>query len=168
MPTTEVRLVDPATGTDSPEAGELWVRGPQVSSGYLADADTAAAFEGDWFRTGDLASVDGAGIFRIEGRLKELIKYNGYQVAPAELESLLLTHPAVSDAAVVGVADSRTGEIPKAFVVANRPLDAVELMDWLAPQVAPYKKVRQVEFVESIPRSTAGKILRRMLVAPAP
>jgi acyl-CoA synthetase (AMP-forming)/AMP-acid ligase II len=164
LPNTEVRLVDPASGADSAERGELWVRGPQVMRGYLSEADTAAAFEGDWFRTGDLATVDDGGVFRIVGRLKELIKFNGYQVAPAELESLLVSHPSVADAAVVGVADLRAGEIPKAFVVAKRPVEGQELMDWLADQVAPYKKVRELEFVERIPRSPTGKILRRLLV----
>jgi acyl-CoA synthetase (AMP-forming)/AMP-acid ligase II len=163
LPSTEARLVDPATGEDAPE-GELWVRGPQVMAGYLDNpAETAATVvEGGWLRTGDIARVDGD-VFRIVDRLKELIKYKGYQVAPAELEALLLTHPDVLDAAVVGVPHAEGGEAPKAFVVSPVPTDPNTLMAWIAERVAPYKKVRSVEFIDAIPKSPSGKILRRLL-----
>ncbi|HWO63785.1 MAG TPA: AMP-binding protein [Umezawaea sp.] len=163
LPSTEVRLVDPATGADS-EEGELWVRGPQVMAGYLDDPEATAAtvVEGGWLRTGDVARIDGA-VYRIVDRLKELIKYKGYQVAPAELEALLLTHPDVLDAAVVGVPHPEGGEAPKAFVVSSTPTDPDLLMEWVAARVAPYKKVRSVEFVDTIPKSPSGKILRRLL-----
>jgi acyl-CoA synthetase (AMP-forming)/AMP-acid ligase II len=167
LPNTEARLVDPATGRDAAPgaAGELWVRGPQVMTGYLdnpaATAETIVA--GGWLRTGDLVRIDDDGLYWVVDRLKELIKYKGYQVAPAELEALLLTHPAVRDAAVVGIPHAEGGEAPKAFVVASGPLTSVELRDWVAERVAPYKKVRAVEFVDEIPKSPSGKILRRLL-----
>lgn len=163
---TEARLVAPGTDEDvAPgEPGELLIRGPQVMAGYLNDpAATAAAITGGWLHTGDVARVDAGGVFWITDRLKELIKYKGYQVAPAELEAVLLTHPRVLDAAVVGVPHAEGGEAPKAYVVAGGPLDAGELMTWVAQRVAPYKKVRAVEFVTEIPKSPSGKILRRVL-----
>lgn len=167
MPSTEARLVDAVTGRDSApgEPGELWVRGPQVMAGYLdnpaATADTLV--EGGWLRTGDIVRIDEAGNFWVVDRLKELIKYKGYQVAPAELEALLLTRPDILDAAVVGMPHPEGGEAPKAFVVPRTAIAADELMRWVAEQVAPYKKIRAVEFVPEIPRSAAGKILRRLL-----
>jgi acyl-CoA synthetase (AMP-forming)/AMP-acid ligase II len=166
VPGTEARIVDPATGEDVPdgESGELWVRGPQVMAGYLDDPGaTAATVVDGWLRTGDIARVDADEVYWIVDRLKELIKYKGYQVAPAELEALLLTHPDVLDAAVVGVPHAEGGEAPKAFVVTARPLDGDALMDWVAERVAPYKKIRAVEFIAEIPKSPSGKILRRRL-----
>ncbi|WP_235921276.1 AMP-binding protein [Lentzea tibetensis] len=148
-PGTEARVVEPGTDSDA-EVGELLVRGPQVS----ADG---------WLRTGDLVSVDEHSRFYVRDRIKEMIKYKAYQVAPAELEALLCRHPGVADVAVVGVPDAAAGEIPKAFVVAAHEVDPVELMRWAAERVAPYKKIRQVEFVDEIPRSVSGKILRRLL-----
>ena len=161
---TEARLVDPATGADA-NPGELWVRGPQVMAGYLDDpaATAATIVEDGWLRTGDIVRVDDDGIWWVVDRLKELIKYKGYQVAPAELEAVLLTHPSVLDAAVVGVPHAEGGEAPKAFVVPDGALDADELMAWVAERVAPYKKVRAVEFIAEIPKSPSGKILRRLL-----
>ncbi|MFC4463772.1 AMP-binding protein [Streptomyces xiangluensis] len=167
MPSTEARLVDPVTGDDCDpgQPGELWIRGPQVMAGYLDNpAATAETLVADgWLRTGDIVKVDESGNFWVVDRLKELIKYKGYQVAPAELESLLLTHPEVRDAAVVGMPHAEGGEAPKAFVVSSAPLDPDDLMTWVAERVAPYKKVRAVEFVSEVPRSAAGKILRRLL-----
>ncbi|MER6221820.1 AMP-binding protein [Streptomyces sp900105755] len=167
VPNTEARLVDPVSGQDAGpgEPGELWVRGPQVMAGYLHNpAATAETVVDDgWLRTGDIVRVDENGVFWVVDRLKELIKYKGYQVAPAELESVLLTHPDVLDAAVVGVPHAEGGEAPKAFVVTARALDASELMAWTAERVAPYKKVREIEFIDEIPKSPAGKILRRLL-----
>ena len=167
-PSMEVRIVDPGSGADVPvgEPGELWARAPQVMAGYLNDPDaTAATLDGEgWIHTGDLGYADEDGYFYIVDRLKELIKYKAYQVAPAELEALLLTHPAVADAAVIRSPDEDAGEVPKAFVVARVPVDADELMAWVAERVAPYKKIRKVEFIDVIPKSASGKILRRELI----
>jgi acyl-CoA synthetase (AMP-forming)/AMP-acid ligase II len=167
MPSTQGRLIDPATGRDCRpgEPGELWVRGPQVMAGYLNNpaATAETLVDGGWLRTGDIVRADGSGNFWVVDRLKELIKYKGYQVAPAELESVLLTHPDVRDAAVVGIPHAEGGEAPKAFVVPAAPVDPDELMKWVAERVAPYKKVRAVEFVAEIPRSATGKVLRRAL-----
>lgn len=171
---TQARLLDPGTGADvdvpdegASEPGELLIRGPQVMKGYLnrpdATADTLDA-EG-WLHTGDVATVTHDGVFRIVDRLKELIKYKGYQVAPAVLEAVLLEHPAIADAAVIGVLDEDGQEVPKAFVVrqTDAELDADSVMAHVAAHVAPYEKVRQVEFIDAIPKSTSGKILRKDL-----
>ena len=167
VPNTECRLVDPDSGADVPagERGEVWVRGPQVMKGYLnnAEATTATLDPEGWLHTGDVATVGEDGQFEIVDRLKELIKYKGFQVAPAELEALILTHPQVSDVAVVGVPDPEAGEVPKAYVVGDG-LDADELMEWVAGQVAPHKRIRAVEAIDEIPKSPSGKILRRVLV----
>ena len=172
---TESKLVDPETLEEVPlpsegvsEVGELWVRGPQIMAGYLNKPEqTAEALPGDgWLRTGDLANADPEGNVHIVDRLKELIKYKGYQVPPAELESVLLSHPEIADAAVVGVHRASDGEeLPKAFVVAQRgsALNEQQVMDFVAERVAPYKKIRIVEFVQGIPKSSTGKILRREL-----
>jgi len=168
---TECRLVDPESGKDvgTGEVGELWVRGPQVMKGYLGRAEaTAEMITADgWLRTGDMATVDANGDWYIVDRLKELIKYKGYQVPPAELEAVLLTHPAIADAAVIGVRDAEGEEIPKAFVVlaAGQNLSGDEVIEYVAAKVAPHKKVRQVEFIEAIPKAASGKILRKDLRA---
>jgi acyl-CoA synthetase (AMP-forming)/AMP-acid ligase II len=126
---------------------------------------TAQAIDPDgWLHTGDIASVDEHGTVRIVDRIKELIKHKGYQIAPAELEALLLTHPAIADAAVIGIPDEQAGEIPKAFVVPSAPLTGEEVTAFVAERVAPYKKIRAVELVEEIPKSPSGKILRRVLI----
>jgi acyl-CoA synthetase (AMP-forming)/AMP-acid ligase II len=168
LPNTECRIVDVATGEDVPagEHGELLIRGPQVMKGYLNNPQaTALAIDpAGWLHTGDIATVDEQGSVRIVDRVKELIKYKGYQVAPAELEGLLLTHPAIADAAVIGLPDERAGEVPKAFVVPSAPLTPEEVTAFVAERVAPYKKVRAVEIIEEIPKSPSGKILRRVLI----
>jgi len=163
---TEGRLVDPETGADTDAAGEIWIRGPQVMRGYLADDEATAhtLTEDGWLKTGDVARLEDGEVFRIVDRVKELIKYKGYQVPPAELEALLIGHPAVADAAVIPIPDEAGGEAPKACVVAaGEELDADELMAWVAERVAPYKRIRAVEVVDEIPRSASGKILRRLL-----
>ncbi|MBN8425438.1 AMP-binding protein [Microbacterium esteraromaticum] len=176
VPNTEARIVDPETGVDvdvpaegPSAAGELWLRGPQIMSGYLNRPEaTAEMLDADgWLHTGDIATVTSDGIFRIVDRLKELIKYKGYQVAPAVLEALLLEHPLIADSAVIGAYDEDGQEIPKAFVVrqADADLSAQDVMDFVAARVAPHEKVRQVEFIETIPKSSAGKILRKELRA---
>ncbi|MEU6644886.1 AMP-binding protein [Saccharomonospora sp. NPDC046836] len=165
-PNTEARLVHPGTDTDVEpgRTGELLIRGPQVMLGYLDNEEaTASTVTDGWLHTGDLARVDADGVFWIVDRLKELIKYKGYQVAPAELEAVLLSHPHVLDAAVIGMPHAEGGEAPKAFVVADGGIGAGEVLAWVAERVAPYKKVRAVEFVDTIPKSPTGKILRRVL-----
>src|SRR5262249_17469269 len=148
------------------QTGEIYVRGPQVMKGYLNNPEaTARTIDAEgWLHTGDLGYADDDGWLYVVDRLKELIKYKGYQVAPAELEAVLLAHPAVADAAVVPSPDERAGEVPKAFVVLKTAATADDLVAFVAARVAPYKKVRRVEFVEQIPKSPSGKILRRILV----
>ncbi|MET0700080.1 MAG: 4-coumarate--CoA ligase family protein [Mycobacterium sp.] len=175
VPNAVSKIVDPETGAEIglPEsglsaAGELWFSGPNVMAGYLGnDTATAETIDAEGFlHTGDLASVDRDGCIYIVDRLKELIKYKGYQVPPAELEALLLTHPDIADAAVVGVTDAESGEeIPKAFVVkqSGAELSERQVMDFVAENVAPYKKVRQVQFIDVVPKSASGKILRKDL-----
>jgi acyl-CoA synthetase (AMP-forming)/AMP-acid ligase II len=167
VPNTEARLVDPETGEDVPEGeeGEIWIRGPQVMKGYLNNPQaTAEIFTDDgWLRTGDIGRIDENGFFYIVDRLKELIKYKGYQVAPAELEAVLVSHPQVKDAGVIGVQNEEGEEFPKACVVVEDGLEGEELMAYVAERVAPYKRVREVEFVEEVPKSASGKILRRVL-----
>jgi len=168
VPNTECRIVDIVSGREAPigERGELLIRGPQVMKGYLNNPQaTVLAIDPDgWLRTGDIATVDEQGAVRIVDRVKELIKYKGSQVAPAELEALLLTHPAIADAAVIGIPDEEAGEVPKAFVVLNAPLTPEEVSAFVAERVAPYKKIRAVEILEEIPKSPSGKILRRVLI----
>jgi acyl-CoA synthetase (AMP-forming)/AMP-acid ligase II len=164
----EGRVVDVVTGEDlGPGArGELWLRGPNVMRGYLGRPEATAAMldaEG-WLHTGDISYVDADGYFSIVDRIKELIKYKGLQVAPAELEAVLLSHPAIADAAVVGVPDEAAGEVPKAFIVPKAEVGAEEVMAYVAGHVAPYKEIRKVEVVTAIPRSVSGKILRRALI----
>ncbi len=168
VPNTECRIVDVATEQDVPagEAGELLIRGPQVMKGYLNNPQaTAHAIDAEgWFHTGDVARLDEDGSLRIVDRIKELIKYKGYQIAPAELEALLLTHPAITDAAVIPVPDEEAGEIPKAFVVTSGSITPREVSRFVADHVAPYKKVRRVEIIDEIPKAPSGKILRRVLI----
>ncbi|GHE25454.1 AMP-dependent synthetase [Kitasatospora indigofera] len=177
VPSTELRIAaldgedagGAAAGADlgAGEPGEILVRGPQVMKGYFArPSDTAATIDADgWLHTGDVGYVDERGYLFVVDRVKELIKYKGYQVAPAELEALLLTHPEVADAAVIGVQGPDGVERPKAFVVraAGSTLTEEQVADFVAGQVAPYKKVRAVEFLEAVPKSASGKILRREL-----
>ena len=166
-PGTQTRIVDPV-GTDLGigEEGEVCVRGPQVMAGYLnnpqATADTIDADR--WLHTGDLGYMDADGHLYVVDRLKELIKYKGFQVPPAELEAILLRHPDVVDAAVVGLPDDEAGEIPAGFVVL-RPgaASAEEIMRFVAGEVAHYKQLRRLEVIDEIPKSAAGKILRRVL-----
>jgi acyl-CoA synthetase (AMP-forming)/AMP-acid ligase II len=168
LPNTESRIVDWETGVElgPHERGEVRTRGPQVMRGYLHQAGaTNEAFDAEgWLCTGDVGYADEDGHFYIVDRMKELIKYHGLQVAPAELEALLLSHPAVADAAVIPSVDAEAGEVPKAFVVLHGAATAEELMAFVAARVAPQKKVRRVEFVEQIPRLPSGKILRRILL----
>jgi acyl-CoA synthetase (AMP-forming)/AMP-acid ligase II len=168
VPNTEARIVDPESGADlgPGRTGELWVRGPQLMRGYHHRPEaTAHTIDADgWLHTGDLCYLDEDGYLYVVDRLKELIKYKGYQVAPAELEHLLLTHPAVADAAVVPRPDPEAGEVPVAHVALRGPATAEELLAYVAERVAPYKRVRAVRLTDSVPRSPSGKLLRRVLV----
>lgn len=180
-PNTECKILNLETGEElgRNQEGELCVRGPQVMKGYLnrpeATANTIDT-EG-WLHTGDIGYADDDGHFFIVDRAKELIKYKGFQVPPAELEALLLTHPDVADCAVIPCPDDEAGEVPKAFVVLKgetgipigtdrreTQVTGDELMAFIAERVAPHKKIRSVEFIDKIPKSASGKILRRVLV----
>jgi acyl-CoA synthetase (AMP-forming)/AMP-acid ligase II len=167
VPNTECRIVDLSSGAElgPGEEGEVCVRGPQVMRGYLDDPEaTAATIDADgWLHTGDVGRADEDGYVVLVDRVKELIKYKGYQVAPAELEAVLLEHPAVAEAAVVGRPNDEAGEVPKAFVALAGDATAQEIMAFVAERVAPYKKLRALEFVDEIPKSPSGKILRRVL-----
>jgi acyl-CoA synthetase (AMP-forming)/AMP-acid ligase II len=167
-PNTECKIIDLETGEAlSPnERGEVCVRGPQVMTGYLNNPDATAETidpEG-WLHTGDIGYVDEDGHFFIVDRAKELIKYKGLQVAPAELEAVLLTHPSVADAAVIPYPDEEAGEVPKAIVVLKHKTPPEAILEHVAQRVAPHKKIRHIEFVDKIPKSPSGKILRRVLV----
>ena len=135
--------------------------------GYLNnDAATKATIDDDgWLHTGDIGHVDDDGHLFVVDRLKELIKYKGFQVPPAELEALLLTHPAIADAAVIGVPDDEAGEIPAAFVVLKpeRRRRAEDIQAFVAERVASYKQIRRLTFIDAVPKSPSGKILRRVL-----
>jgi acyl-CoA synthetase (AMP-forming)/AMP-acid ligase II len=184
LPNQEAKLLD----IDDPDveissrgrAGEICIRGPNVFKGYHNDlpATEAALTSDGYFRTGDVGIIDEAGHLRVVDRIKELIKFKGYQVAPAELEGILLRHKGVADACVVGVYDEKQRtELPRAYVVRNKawlPSDqkgcspdealALELQDWVAQRAAHYKRLRGgVLFVDELPRTASGKILRRHL-----
>jgi 4-coumarate--CoA ligase len=169
VPNTEVNIVDPAT--QSPlgvgEDGEVWVRGPQVMKGYLNnDTATKSTIDDDgWLHTGDIGHIDADGHLFIVDRLKELIKYKGFQVPPAELEALLLTHPQIADAAVIGIPDDEAGEVPAAYIVLKQGQDttAVDIQAFVADNVASYKQIRKITFIDAVPKSASGKILRRVL-----
>jgi acyl-CoA synthetase (AMP-forming)/AMP-acid ligase II len=167
IPNVECRVVDVETGEDAAtgERGELWMRGPNVMAGYLnnEEATRQTVDEDGWLHSGDVAVVDEDGYFAIVDRVKELIKYKGFQVAPAELEALVITHPDVADVAVIPVPDEEAGEIPKAFVVLSGDATPDDIMAFVAERVSTYKRVRAVEVVEEIPKSASGKILRRVL-----
>ncbi|MFI1165867.1 4-coumarate--CoA ligase family protein [Streptomyces sp. NPDC020801] len=168
---TEMRIVslaDPDEDLGTGEAGQILIRGPQVMKGYLGRPEaTAAMIDPDgWLHTGDVGYVDGDGWLFVADRVKELIKYKGFQVAPAELEALLLTHPGIADAAVIGVYNDDGNEVPHAHVVRQPSADDLsegEVMMYVAERVAPYKRVRQVTFLDAVPRAASGKILRREL-----
>ncbi|CAH2036719.1 unnamed protein product [Thlaspi arvense] len=166
----EARIVDPDTGRAMgvKETGELWLKGPAITKGYFRNEEaTKETINPDgWLKTGDLCYVDNEGFLFILDRLKELIKYKAYQVPPAELEALLLTHPEIADAAVIPFPDEEVGQIPMAYVVRKTGsfLSENSVMEFVTKQVAPYKKLRKVAFVSSIPKNPSGKILRKDLI----
>ena len=169
VPSTECRIVDVESARDAAvdQPGEVWIRGPQVMQGYLNNPEaTARTLDSEgWLHTGDIGTVDSDGYLTIVDRLKELIKVKGFQVAPAELEDLLLKHPRIADAAVIPVAHEECGEVPKALVVRRGELTEAEVIEFLYSQVAHYKRLHHVEFIDAIPKSASGKILRRVLIA---
>lgn len=167
-PNTECKIVSLENGEALPagQRGEVCVRGPQIMKGYLNNLEaTAQTIDADgWLHTGDIGYADEDGHFFIVDRAKELIKYKGLQVAPAELEAVLVTHPCVADAAVIPCPDEEAGEVPKAIIVLRQASEPEAIMEFVAERVAPYKRIRYVEFVDTIPKSASGKILRRVLV----
>ncbi len=165
---TEEMIVDIETGANQlgpGETGELLIRGPQVMKGYWNDPQaTSEALRDGWLYTRDIAYMDKDGWVYIVDRKKEMIKFKGFQIAPAELEGVLLDHPAVADAAVIGKPDTEAGEVPKAFVVLKSQATTAEIIDFAGSQLANYKRIAEVEFVDQIPKSPSGKILRRILI----
>ncbi|KAL3525878.1 hypothetical protein ACH5RR_014250 [Cinchona calisaya] len=169
LPNLEVKFVDPDTGRSLPKntPGEICVRSQCVMKGYYKNEhETALTIDKDgWLHTGDVGYIDDDGDVFVVDRIKELIKYKGFQVAPAELEGVLLTHPSVEDAAVVGLPDAEAGEIPGAWVVMSPEAKENEedITNYVASNVAHYKKVRRLQFVDTIPKSPSGKIMRRLI-----
>jgi acyl-CoA synthetase (AMP-forming)/AMP-acid ligase II len=167
VPNTECKVAELPGGAELEpgEEGEVCVRGPQVMRGYLDDPDaTARTIDAEgWLHTGDVGHADADGYVVLVDRVKELIKYKGYKVAPAELEALLVEHPAVAEAAVIGRPDEEAGEVPVAFVALDGDASPDEIRAYVAERVAPYKKLRALEVVDEIPKSPSGKILRRLL-----
>lgn len=169
VPNSEMRVIDTETGADlgTDEIGELLVRGPHVMKGYLnRPEETAKTLSADgWLSTGDVVSIDADGYLTLHDRLKELIKVNAFQVAPAEVEALLLTHPEIVDAGVVGQPDDEAGERPVAYVVlaAGASLDKEAVQAFVHDRLAHYKVPANVHFVPEIPKAPSGKILRRLL-----
>lgn len=172
FPSISMKIVHDDQELPTGQEGEVWLKGPNVFKGYYKNSKaTSESIVDGWFRSGDIGYVDSGGNLFLTDRLKELIKYNGYQVAPAQLEGLLLGHPAVNDVAVVGVySKERATELPRAYVVlAEGHLShdklGKEISEWLHNKVARYKRLRGgVRFVDSIPKSAAGKLLRRVLI----
>lgn len=165
--------MDPS-GTEVPagQTGELWLKGPNIFQGYHNNPEaTQAVLSDGYFKTGDVGHQDADGNFFITDRVKELIKYKGFQVAPAELEGLISSHPLVRDVAVIGLYDrSQATEVPRAYVVrqqvdpGQKTISGHELAEWVATRVAPHKRLRGgVRFIEVVPKSASGKILRRLL-----
>jgi long-chain acyl-CoA synthetase len=163
----ELRVADLITGDVLPPGGigEIQVSSPSVMAGYLPEEETAGAFADGWYRTGDVGWMEPEGWVHLTDRSKEMIKVSGFQVAPAEVEEVLRSHPSVLDCAVFGLADERAGEVPVAVVQVDpdRPVTAEEIQELVAGSLATYKQVRHVVFVDTIPRLPSGKVLRRTL-----
>jgi acyl-CoA synthetase (AMP-forming)/AMP-acid ligase II len=171
LPSMSVKIMDGNMEVPSGEEGEIWIKGPNIFKGYFQNPKaTAECMTDGWFHSGDIGYLDSEGNLFLTDRFKELIKYNGYQVAPAQLEGLLQGHPAVDDVAVIGVySKERATELPRAYVVAAKGhTPSVELekviCEWLHQKVAPHKRLRGgIRFTNEIPKSAAGKLLRRVL-----
>nr|XP_032518148.1 4-coumarate--CoA ligase 1-like [Danaus plexippus plexippus] len=168
LPNIQFRIVDDNDNNLGPgQLGELLIKGPNVMKGYRNNPEAnKLVLTNGWFRTGDRAQFEEDGSLVIADRYKELIKVNAYQVAPAELESVIKDHPGVFDVAVVGIPDSKTGQKPKAFVVPNKnsPANEADIIEFVNKKVAPYKHIKEVQFIESIPKNPSGKMLRRLLL----
>jgi len=172
IPNMTAKIVDVETGKELGvgQQGEVWVKGPNIMKGYHNNpsATNATIDQDGYLHTGDIGYADTNENLFITDRLKELIKYKGFQVAPAELEALLLSHPEVNDVAVVGKPDAEAGELPTAFVVLKKDSKVTEneIIEWAEKKTSPYKKLRGgVVFVDVIPKSTSGKILRKEVKA---
>jgi long-chain acyl-CoA synthetase len=170
FPSTDARVVDPASGAELPfgEVGELVIRGPQVMAGYWErPEETAATLRDGWLRTGDMATISPDGFFTIVDRAKDLVIVGGINVYPREVEEVLLTHPAVAEAAVIGVPEERHGEVPFAFVVLapGTSVTEEELLDHCRKNLARYKVPAQIELREELPKTMIGKVLRKDLRA---
>ncbi|SEF43446.1 long-chain acyl-CoA synthetase [Thermomonospora echinospora] len=165
VPADAERVDDATPGLPAGQEGEVCIKGPQVMVGYLNRPEETAAVLGEdgWLRTGDIGIIDEDGYLSIVDRKKDMLIYNGYNVYPRELEEILFTHPAVTGAAVVGRPDPQAGELPTAFVVSSGGVTEDELMAYVNEKVVPYKKLRGVVFVDEIPVSAAGKVLKREL-----
>ena len=165
VPGVHLRVVSPETGLPvlPGESGEIQVRSESLMAGYLPAVAMADALSDGWYRTGDIGHLDDDGWLRITDRLKEMIKVKGFQVAPAEVEAVLHDHPAVRDCAVFGVPDAANGEAVIAAVTTSTTLEPTELMALVDRRLASYKRVREVVFVDHIPRLPSGKVLRRLL-----
>ncbi len=168
LPNVTWKVLDPVSGAllGLGAQGEICIRSPALMQGYLKQPEATAATidAAGWLHTGDLGYGDAAGCCFLVDRLKELIKFKGYQVAPAELEAVLLSHSAVADAGCIPWPDDEAGEVPIAYVVRRGEVDAETLLAYVAARVAPYKKLRRIEFIDALPKSPAGKLLRRVLV----
>jgi acyl-CoA synthetase (AMP-forming)/AMP-acid ligase II len=164
----ECKIINPLTAEalGRNQQGEILIRGPMIMKGYWNNPSATAESvdEDGWYHTGDIGYADEDGFFYVLDRVKELIKYKALQVAPAELEAVLLSHAAIADAAVIPSPDEEAGEVPKAFVVLKSEVTAEAIMSYVAERVAPHKKIRRLEFIDQIPKSAAGKILRRVLI----
>jgi acyl-CoA synthetase (AMP-forming)/AMP-acid ligase II len=161
--------IDPVTGAElgPGEPGELLSRGPARCQGYdhLPEATAEQLTDDGWLRTGDIVEIDETGLVRVKGRIKDLIKVHAGQVSPVEIESLLLEHPAIADAAVFGRPNAHAGEIPVAYVVWRQEIDPFVVMEWVNDRLLPYKRLRAIETTGAIPRNPQGKTLRRILAA---
>ena len=169
FPLTEAKVVsleDGVTEVGPGESGEILVRGPQVMKGYWRRPDaTAEALRDGWLRTGDIGRVDEEGYFRIEERKKDMIKASGYSVFPAEVEALMYRHPAIAEVGVVGAPDAYRGETVVAFVVRKPEAEVSEreLIEWCRGEMAVYKAPTRIYFVDALPKTGSGKILKRVL-----
>jgi len=168
VPGNEIRIIDSLTGQALPagEVGEISIRGPGNFLGYWNKPEaTAQTLRNGWVHTGDMGCIDADGYLTFMGRFKEMIKVSGYSVFPEEVETILIRHPAIAQAAVIGVPDAEKGEVVRAFVVAKpgQALDAAELVQWSRDNMAPYKAPREVRIIDALPATGAGKVLRRLL-----
>ena len=169
LPVSDIQVlvvdIDSRPPLSKGETGEILVCGPQIMAGYIPAEEDGQAFEEGWLRTGDIGWIGAGGWIHVVDRAKEMIKVNGFQVAPAEVERILLDHLEVVECAVFGMPDARTGESPVAAVVliSGATSTAEQIIEWVAERVSTYKQIREIEIVAEIPRTASGKVLRRVL-----